>query len=196
MDVDLDLRASAGNEAKLTVVETLAPIGQPLAALRLHLESTVYTFVGQNLATRREHLIQVTDEAGRSLPFAHRKDEVVIQLAQPAPAEKPFKLKFEIDGDFLIRPGGDSYWQLGSRPWFLSLRSPVSSTPSTRSFKRQEAVRPVRSRQDAAPRRRRGRERLETRIDKPIQFAVILAGKYEVEEETGTASRSAWPPTR
>lgn len=182
LDVDVDLRASAGNEAKLTVVETLAPIGQPLAALRLDLHSTVYTVVGNHLATRREHLIQVTDEAGRSLPFAHRKDEVVIQLAEPAPAEKPFKLKFEIDGDFLIRPGGDSYWELGTSPWFP--QPPLSG----QLYTFHALVRVKKPFVPFAPGKtlRRvveGDENvLETRIDKPVSAVAILAGKYEIEE--------------
>ena len=182
VDVDVDLRASAGNEASLTVVETLAPLGQPLVALRLDLESTVYTFVGQSLSARREHLVKVTDEAGRSLPFAHRKDEVVIQLAEPAPAEKPFKLKFEIDGDFLIRPGGDSYWELGTSPWFP--QPPLSG----QLYTFHALVRVKKPFLPFAPgktlrRAVEGDENvLETRTDKPVQFAVILAGKYEVEE--------------
>ena len=117
-DVDVDLRASKGSEATMTVVETLVPIGRPITALRLDLERTIYTFLGNNLTTRTEHLRKVTDEAGRSLAFGHDNDEVVIQLAEVAAPERPFKLKFEIDGDFLVAPAGDSYWELGISDWF------------------------------------------------------------------------------
>ncbi len=183
VDVDVDLRASAGDEAALIVVETFVAIGQPLAALRLDLDSTVYTFFGSNLATRHEHLRKVTDEAGRSLSFAHRKDEVVVQLAEPAPPEKPFNLKFEIDGDFLIRPGGDSYWELGNSAWFPL--PPLSGQLYTfhalvRVKKPFLPFAPGKTLRRAAE----GDENvLETRVDKPIRFASILAGRYEVEEE-------------
>ena len=87
MDVDLDLRAApAGNEATLTVVETLVPIGQPLAALRAGPRSRRSTrSFGHNLTKRREHLLKVTDEAGRSCPSSTDYDEVAVQLAEPAP---------------------------------------------------------------------------------------------------------------
>ena len=65
-DVDVDLRAAVRNDATMTVVETLIPIGRPMAALRMDLARTIYTFRGNNLTTRTEHLRKVTDEAGRS----------------------------------------------------------------------------------------------------------------------------------
>ena len=60
----------------------------------------------------------VTDESGKELSFVHRNDELLVGLPEAAPANSPFKLKFEIAGDFLIRPSGDSYWELGTEPWF------------------------------------------------------------------------------
>ena len=34
------------------------------------------------------------------------------------PPDRPVRLRFEIDGDFLVRPGGDNYWELGVWSWF------------------------------------------------------------------------------
>ena len=93
------------------------------------------------------------------------------------------KLRFEIDGDFLIRPRGDSYWELGIWPWFPQpalagqaytwhavVRVPkpfVPFAPGTTVRREEEG----------------GLNVLETRLDKPVQFAVILAGDYDMEEE-------------
>ncbi len=182
-DVDVDLKASAGSDAAMTVVETLVPVGRPMVAMRLDLDSTIYTYFGNNLSTRSEHLRKVTDEAGRSLDFGHDNGEVVIQLAEAAAPEKPFKLRFEIDGDFLVQPGGDSYWVLGISAWFpqpalagqfytfhANVRVKKPFVPFAPGKTLRRAV--------------EGDENvLETRVDKPICFAVILAGTYDIAEE-------------
>jgi len=182
-DVDVDLRASAGKDASMTVVESLVPIGRPLSVLRLNLDSTIYTTFGGNLAKRAERLRKVTDEAGRALEFVHGYDETLIQLAEPAAPERPIKLKFEIDGDFLVSPAGDSYWELGVHDWF-----PQPSLAG-QLYTFHALVRVKKPFVPFAPgktirRTTEGDENvLETRVDKPICFAVILAGRYTIYEE-------------
>ncbi|MEP6995149.1 MAG: M1 family aminopeptidase [Acidobacteriota bacterium] len=182
-DVDVDLAASAGNDAKLTVRETIAPVGVRQSILRFDLRTVRYAEVGASVGTRTEHVVRVLDEAGHELAFHHKNNEIVVALAEPAEPERPVKLRFEIDGDFLVRPGGDSYWELGVWPWFpltelggqfytfhalIRVKKPfVPFAPGTTVRRAVEGDENV----------------LETRVDKPIQFAVILAGKYEVEEE-------------
>jgi Peptidase family M1 domain len=182
--VDLDLAASSGNDATLTVTETLEPVKEPISALRLDLTDTWYVPSGSNLATRAERVRAVTDEAGRSLEFDHRRDEIVVRLAEPAPAGRPIRLHFEIEGDFLIRPGGDNYWELGVSSWFpqpylseqaYTFHAVVRVPPPFVPFASGTTVR-----RDTE----NGRNLLETRIDRPIQAAIILAGKYETREET------------
>ena len=182
-DVDVDLRASGGTEASMTVVEALVPIGRPLSVLRLNLDSTIYTTFGGNLTKRAERLRKVTDEAGRALEFVHGYDETLIQLAEPAAPERPIKLKFEIDGDFLVSPAGDSYWELGVHDWF-----PQPSLAG-QLYTFHALVRVKKPFVPFAPgktirRTTEGDENvLETRVDKPICFAVILAGRYTIYEE-------------
>ena len=182
-DVDVDLRASAGKDASMTVVESLVPIGRPLSVLRLNLDSTIYTTFGGNLTKRAERLRKVTDEAGRALEFVHGYDETLIQLAEPAAPERPIKLKFEIDGDFLVSPAGDSYWELGVHDWF-----PQPSLAG-QLYTFHALVRVKKPFVPFAPgktirRTTEGDENvLETRVDKPICFAVILAGRYTIYEE-------------
>ena len=125
---------------------------------------------------------RVTDETGRVLPFDHRLDELVVALAEPAPAGQPLKLRFEIDGDFLVRPRGDSYWELGIWSWFPLPPLAGRRTPSAARCACPKPFVPF------APGKTVRREAegpdnvLETRIDTPIQFAVILAGRYDMEE--------------
>ena len=181
--VDLDLAATAGNDVSLKVAETIVPVGSALGALRFDLDRIWYAQSGANLGTRSERVRKVTDDAGRALAFDHRNDEIIVQLAEPAVADRPVRLHFEIDGDFLVRPGGDNYWELGVSSWFPQpylgeqaytfhavVRVPKPFVP----FASGTTVR----------REVEGRNNvLETRIDRPVQYAVVLAGKYEMQEE-------------
>jgi len=182
-DVDLDLRASAGNDASMTVAEALIPIGRPLAVLRLDLDSTVYTVVGRNLAKRSERLRKVTDDAGRSLPFIHDYDQVLVQLAEPAAPERPIRLKFEIDGNFLVSPAGDSYWELGNSDWFPqpSLAGQLYTFHAVIRVKKPFV--PFAPGQTIRRTTEGDENLLETRVDKPIRFATILAGRYTIQED-------------
>ena len=182
-DVGVDLTASAGNDAKLVVEETLVPRGRPAAAFRFDLNSTEYAMAGSNLEARSERVRTVTDEKGRALAFDHRMDQLVVELAEPAPAEKPVRLRFEIDGDFLIRPRGDNYWELGIWPWF------PQPTLAGQEYAWHAVVRVPKPFVPFAPgttvrrEEERGLNVLETRVDRPVQFAVVLAGRYDMEEE-------------
>lgn len=181
--VDLELDATAGNDARLAVTETLVPVGAPLSAVRLDLLNIWYAQSGANLGTRSEKVRAVTDEKGRGLAFDHRGDEIVVQLAEAAAPDRPVRLRFEIEGDFLIRPGGDNYWELGVSSWFpqpylseqaYTFHAVVRVPPPFVPFASGTTVR----RETEA-----GRNVLEARVDHPVQCAVILAGKYETREE-------------
>ncbi|HTR02834.1 MAG TPA: M1 family aminopeptidase [Thermoanaerobaculia bacterium] len=182
--VDVDLTATAGNDATMTVEETVVPAGAPLRALRFDLVDVWYAQAGSNLATRSEKVRAVTDGAGRSLAFDHRGDEIVVALAEEAPAGQPVRLRFQIEGDFLIRPGGDNYWELGVTSWFpqpylgeqaYTFHAVVRVPPPFVAFASGKTLR--RATED-------GRNVVETRVENPIQCAVILAGRYEVHEES------------
>ena len=57
--------ASSGNDAKLTVTETLVPQGRPRAPCASTSISIVYAQAGSNLEERFERVRRVTDEVGR-----------------------------------------------------------------------------------------------------------------------------------
>jgi len=184
-DVELSVVASSGREAHLTVTETIVPQGSDQSVFRFDLYSTVANPVGAaGWDVRTFRVESVKDEVGRPLAWHHQNDELVVGFDRAVPADKPAKLRFEIGGDFLVRPSGDSYWLLGVEPWFpqpefggqyytlkttTRVKKPfVPFAPGTTVSRRSEGDDNV----------------LETRLDKPVQFAVVLAGKYEFAEET------------
>lgn len=182
-DVDLQVTASDGKDVKLSVVETLVPQKDSRSVFSFDLDSTVYTYFGEHLSTRTERVQKVTDEQGRSLGFHHWNGELLVQLTEPAPPDRPVKVRFEIDGDFLVHPGGSSYWELGAWSWFPQPRL------CEQYYTFHSLVRVKKPFVPFAPgktirRAVEGDENvLETRVDTPTQFAVILAGDYSFKEE-------------
>lgn len=182
-DVDIQLAASAGNDAKLTVLETIMPVGLRQRVFGFYVRSVAYAQVGASVGTRTERVVGVFDEAGRPLSFRHMNNDLLVALPEPAQPDRPVKLRFEIDGDFLVRPHGDSYWELGTGSWFpqpevggqyYTFHALIRVKKPFVPFAPGVTVRRVAEGDENI---------LETRVDKPIQFAVILAGKYEVEQE-------------
>jgi len=182
-DVDLAVMASADKDVKISVVETLIPQKMPQSVFRFDLDSSRLTTFGAHYVRRLEHLVKVTDEAGRELGFSHHRDEVVVHLREPAPPDRPVKIRFEMDGDFLVRPGGDSYWELGVWSWFpqpelceqfFTFHSLVKVKKPFIPFATGRTVR----------RAAEGDENvLETREDHPIMWPIVLAGDYTFKDE-------------
>lgn len=184
-DVRVDVRASGGKDVEIIATETIVPQRRPLSVVRMNLENRTYGVSGIGVLDPRNHRVRaVTDEAGKPLSFHHTRGEIVVGLPAPVPPDQPVKLRFEIEGDFLIRPGGDNFWQLGVEPWFpqpelsgqyytfhakVTVKKPfVPFAPGRTVSRREEGDSNV----------------LETDLDKPIQFAIVMAGKYEIEQET------------
>jgi hypothetical protein len=183
-DVDLTLAASAGRDARLSVTETIVPQAAKQSVFRFDLFTTVFSSYGSGIDTRFFRVKSVVDEAGRPLAWHHENDEIVVAYEEPIAADHAAKVRFEIEGDFLIRPEGDSYWLLGVEPWFpqpdfggqyytfhsvVRVKKPfVPFAPGVTVSRRSEGDENV----------------LESRVEQPVQFAVVLAGRYQFEEET------------
>lgn len=184
-DVNYTLMAPGGNDVRLSVTETIVPVEDGMSVFRFDLLNTTYNVVGAGkLQPRTLTLKSVADGSGRPLAFDHREDELLIALPAPVPAKQPFKIQLEIEGDVLIRPGGDNYWILGLEPWFpqpdlgeqaytvrstVKVKKPfVPFAPGTTLSRKTEGDFNV----------------VENQIDQPVQFAIVLAGRYEYAEET------------
>lgn len=186
-DVDLTLSASAGKDASLSVVETVVPQGQKQRIFRFGLRNTIYVPVGSGGSEARSyHVRKVTDEAGHALAWDHRFSEIAVEMAAPVEAGASAKIRFEIEGDFLVRPGGDNFWELGlgGGDWFPQpdLNGQFFTWHATVRVKKP--FMPFASGATVARRTEGDDNVVETRTDKPVQFPAVLAGKYEVREET------------
>jgi aminopeptidase N len=106
-----------------------------------------------------------------------------VALPQKVPAGTAVTVKYEIAGNFLFNPNSDSYWELGTSPWFpqpdlsgqyYTVHSVVKVKKPWVAFAPGTTIRRVEE---------GGYAVVENRIDKPVQFAVALAGKYAFAEE-------------
>lgn len=178
--LDYTLVASDGNDAELTVQETILRQADAQGALRFSLWDKLYFKEG--VAPRRMNVKSVKDSSGRELSFHHQNGELVVGTAGIPWNE--LKLTFQLDGNFLIRPGGDNFWQLGVASWFpqpdlngqfytvhsvVKVKKPfIAFAPGKTVERKEEGDYNV----------------VENVIEKPVQFAVVHAGKYTFVEET------------
>ncbi len=178
--IDYTLVASEKNDAVLTIEETILPLQKSQRVFKFSLYNRTFDSRG----TGRNYTVKkVTAADGSEIPFNHFEDELVLALNAPAKPGVPLKIKYEIAGDFLIRPNGDSFWQLGVEPWFpqpdlggqfYTVHSVVKVKKPFVPFAPGETIR----------REVEGEYNvIENRIDKPVQFAVVHAGKYDYQEE-------------
>jgi hypothetical protein len=187
--VDYTLVAD-GDNAKLEVTETITPRVPGLMSLRMDLSQAI--FVAPRKPMRHERLASIVDGEGRKLSFVHDHGSLLIGLA--AAATQPFQLKFTIEGDFLVREGGDNAWQLGTDEWLPLPRALAQQAYTVHSLvKVKKPFVPVAPGRTVSRREEGDYNVVENVIDKPVQFAVVEAGKYTpVEETRGDLTIRVW----
>src|SRR5438270_4922691 len=179
--VDYSLTAD-GDNATLNVTETIARSTSTQNVLRFHMNKE--DFVKPGAPFRKYNIRSITDEQGRNLAFDldFPNDLVVAVDGISGPS---IKLKFSIDGDFLIRQGGDNAWQLYvGDPWL-----PLPTALNGNAFTIHSVLKVKKPFIGIAPgntisRRDEGDYNIvENVIDKPVQFATAEGGKYTIVEE-------------
>jgi hypothetical protein len=180
-NLDYVLTTGEKETAKMTVTETITPRNAASGTFAFDMLSQTFDSNGK---ARTFRVAEVFDEAGKPLSFNHARDRLLVGLPQKIAPGTPVKIRFEIDGDFLFHPNGDSFWQLGTEPWFpqpslngqyytihsvVKVKKPwIAFAPGNTIARREEGDYAV----------------VENQIDKPVQLAVVHAGKYAFSEET------------
>lgn len=169
------------DDAKLEITETItrATAGQNVLRFAMRDEE----FVKLGAPFRNFHVRAVTDDQGRPLVFDHQRNDLVVAV-DGLPGQQ-LKLKFSIDGDFLVREGGDNAWQLPiGVPWF-----PLPRQWAGQAFTVHSIVKVKKPFVAFAPGNTIGRREegdynvVENVVDKPVQFTMVQAGKYSTYEE-------------
>jgi hypothetical protein len=183
-DVDLEVRGTTGDSVTLSVVETIVPQREPLSVFRFDLDNGVFATFGAHLGAQKdERLEKITDGEGRPVHWHRGDGELLVQTREPMPPDRPFQLRFELAGDILVHPGGSNFWELGVWDWFpqpelceqyYTLHAVVRVKKPYVPFAPGKTIRRVEEGDENV---------LETKLDVPVQFAVILAGDYSFREE-------------
>lgn len=180
--LEVDLRTADNRNATVSVTQTLVPLQDGISVLPYEFISEIIT----EKDTRKVRVSKVTDGAGNPLEFAHDHDHLAVRLPAAAAKGAPLTLKFEYEGDFLLQPGGDNYWQLDVRgAWYPQPRHYSEESYLFHATVRTKGEWLAFMPGDTVRREKDGEwNLLETRTDKPICFATILGGKYKLQEET------------
>ena len=185
VSVALEVAASAGDSASLKVTETLVPRREPARVLRLSLYNEDYASVNIGAVEPRVcRLKSVTDATGASLPFVHQSDVLLVELPAPQPMDQPIRLTFQIEGNILIRPGGDNYWILGQGPSFPQPEFVGQNYTLGAVVRVKKPYVPFASGRVVSRREEGDDNVVETRMDQPDRFAIVMAGSYQYAEET------------
>jgi len=179
--VDYTLTAD-GDNAKLDVTETIARSTSTQNVLRFDMNRE--DFVKPGAPLRKHNIRSITDEQGRSLAFDHAEPEDLV-VAVDGATGPTVKLKFSIDGDFLVRQGGDNAWQLYIGDAWMPLPSELNAC----AFTIHSVLKVKKPFIGIAPGNTISRhddgdyDVVENVIDKPVQFATAEGGKYTNYEE-------------
>ncbi len=180
--VDVHLVGELSEQGKLAVTETIVPVGRPANVLRFNLQKNFYFHI--EYEPRHFNLRSVTDEKGNKLQFVHEADDLLVALAAPAAANAPVNLKFEIDGDFLWRPDKSNFWELGIDSWFPWTREHERGYTFHSVVKVEKPFVVFASGKTVRRAEEGNYNVIETKLDHPVQWVAILAGKYHFDEET------------
>jgi hypothetical protein len=130
---------------------------------------------------------------GRAADFLHRDDELLVALGRSLAEKETVEVEVTYDGDLALRPAGHSYWVLGTWSWYPRQDWDGEMATMEITVDVPESLTAFASGSETARTVQAGRRKLATRLEKPMQFAVVTAGKYKVLEETkdGVTCRAA-----
>jgi Peptidase family M1 domain len=193
--LDLTLVNPGGLHADLETTETFRALA-PLRVLDLILWSWQWVRTGVGLGEERHDWVidSLTLADGQPLSFSHRNHELLVELPRTVQPGETVTLHARISGDVLFHPGNDNYWELDTTPWYPA---PARLEAQRATYHAVVKVpKPYTAFSCGATLRRweeGGLDGAEFREDRPIQFPVILAGKYATksEERNGLTVRAS-----
>lgn len=197
VDVDADVRETDRNRGLFDVRETLrferAAEGVALDLVSETMTSWKYSVLPTNMTS-------VTGEDGRRLPYVLDKDRLFVYFHPAVRAGQTLKIRFGYDAGFFERLHGYNFWELphasgwSRQPTPTLTRGAWYPQPVNGGFVSPHTFRAqVRARKPLTPfatgeivrRVEDGDWNLvETRMDRPVRSATVLAGTYTIMENT------------
>jgi hypothetical protein len=177
--IDVD-NAAGGRDATVTTRARVKAARGGASLWRVALADDLYDDKDNRLLPLEALSVTVDGKPAR---FLHHADELLVDLGRPLAAGQTAEVEVVNRGPYAMRPNNDSYWYLSTWSWYpqaplngelatleMSVRTPAPFTPfaSGDTVERTSA---------------NGVNTVRTRLDKPMQFPVVAAGKYHLYEE-------------
>lgn len=183
-DLDVTVVNSHDITAHVAARETFR-ILQPTRILSLALwSSRVITRGAMNAYTEKFYqLKKVTMGDGSSVGATQQPGVVYLELPRIYQPGETLTLNFEMEGDILEHPNNDSYWELGTSAWYPFPRIDMQAYTFHAVCKVKKPFAPFATGETVRRWEEGDLQCGEFREEKPVQIAVILAGKYQTYAE-------------
>ena len=120
---------------------------------------------------------------GKPADYLHRADELLVDLGRALPKGKTAVVEVVHEGNYARRPNNDSYWYLSTWPWYPQPDLNAEYASVDIEMRVPKPFIPFASGNTVERREEDGYNYVHTRLDKPMQFPVVVAGKYHVFTE-------------
>jgi hypothetical protein len=177
--IDYTMIASTDRDMMLSIKETIVPKTNA-RAVALNLFDEVYV---DNKAARHLRVKKLTGADGAALAYVHDTGRIIITLPAGSAANKPVDINFEIEGDILSRPSGDNYWLLRG-PWYPQAELEAENATVHGIVKVKAPYVAFNGGQTVARRTEGDYNVVESKLDSPVGFLCVVAGKYFSHDET------------
>lgn len=182
-EVSVDVRETEKNRGLFEVKQTWVA-ERAIRALALQLSS-------EQLTERTFHVMPttitaITDEAGKPVSFAFERDRLALFFPAPLVPGRAMTLTFRYDAGYFERGGGDNYWELIlGGGWYPEPLRPNAALHTWKATVRSKKPLVPFASGETLRRAEDGEWNLvETKLDRPVPFAMVIAGKYTIQEET------------
>lgn len=122
--------------------------------------------------------VSTVEVNGKPADYLFRNGNLLVALDPPLAKDQTAEIRVVHDGDYAIRYGGDNFWSLGTWSWFPT--PPLNAWLATHELEVRvpEPLSVFASGTTVAKESRDGYTVVRTRLDQPMQWPVIAAGKY------------------
>ena len=136
----------------------------------------------ERLRDRREwpaSLEKITVD-GQAADYVHRSGQLLIALPRPLTAGETAEISVELEAEWALRISGDNAWILPTGAWYP--QPPLNGELAKIEIRASvpEPFVPIASGEVIERGSKNGYATLLTRVDKPVQFPVVTAGKYDI----------------
>ena len=186
VETDIAVHNAKGNHVRVTTKTRLQVLRDGLRVIPMTLSAGDFDSSGD----WHDYNLQRLSLNGQEATFLRQESNLLVELPRRAAAGDVFELEVVAEGQILRRPSGDNYWRLGGNSWYVKpgyggqewaeIRIAADVAPPFVPFAGGEVL---------GQGERDGLNYIETRQEAPMEFAMVVAGKYKTVTEKNDAAK-------